>query len=182
MRVAVLVVVPWLCLSADVVRADDMTAIDIRQLPKALSQVLKITPDCSPLDNVIMERSGVTRFMLPGGVEFYRVPCWANDRNTVERYFTIDQAGASPLLFATYSERTGWTGTAEMLNSRFDPATLEIAAHGKADGSGTCGRSGRWRWRDGAFRMIELRYQPGCDSGGASDPAQWPVIYKAKEE
>jgi hypothetical protein len=159
-----------------------LTGIDIRRLPKPLMEVLKLTPDCSPLDNVIMERSGITRISLPDGATLYRVPCWSNDNNTVERYFIIDQGVAVPLLFAIYNDGSGWSGTAEMLSSRFDPTNLELSTQGRADTSGHCGTAGRWRWKDGGFRLVELRYAPGCDSGSADDPAQWPTIFKARDE
>lgn len=159
-----------------------VTAVDFRHLPKPLSSLLKITPDCSPLDNVEMEQQGVTRITLPGGAALYRVPCWASEQNLFLRWFTIENDLAVPLLFASYSDKAGWSGMAETPNAKFDPATLELAMQGKADASGMCGSSGIWRWQDGQFRMIELRYQPGCDSAAAGDPAHWPVIYIAKGE
>lgn len=155
------------------------TAIDFRQLPKPLAALLKVTPDCSPLDNVVMEQKGVSRLHLADGTDIYRVPCWQNEANDVQRYFTIVQDVATPLLFAAFTDTAGWTGAAEMFNSRLDETTGDLTAAAKPDASGTCGSTGHWRWRGGAFHLIELRVQPACS--GDSAPAQWPIVYSAKE-
>ena len=154
---------------------------DFARLPKPLYELLRLTPDCSPEDNDYMLGIGISRDWLEGGIELYSVPCWSAAYNTIERYFTVSGDVVAPLLFADYGDTTGWTGTAEMINSGYDPAARELSSFYKGRGLGDCGSSGLWRWQDGMFRMIEYRYQPECGGEATSDPGAWPLVYEAKQ-
>ena len=159
------------------------TITDLKSLPPALYELLKVTPDCSPQDNEYMERIGVSRDKPDAETELYSVPCWTAAYNTIERYFTISTADGTltPLLFAGYSDFTGWRGTAEMINSAYDPETRQLSSFVKARGLADCGGSGLWRWEDRMFKMVEYRFQGECGGEATSDPEKWPVVYKAKK-
>lgn len=159
------------------------TITDLRSLPPALYDLLQVTPDCSPEDNEYMERIGVSRDRPDAETELYAVPCWSAAYNTIERYFTISTADGTltPLLFAEYSDDTGWRGTAEMINSAYDPAARQLSSFVKARGLGDCGGSGRWRWEDHMFKMMEYRFQGECGGEATADPQRWPVVYQARE-
>ena len=154
---------------------------DFARLPKPLYELLKLTTDCSPEDNDYMLNTGISRDWLEGGAELYSVPCWTAAYNTIERYFTVSGDAMTPLLFADYSDTSSWTGTAEMINSGYDPARRELSSLAKGRGLGDCGSSGLWRRQDGMFRMIEYRYQPECGGAATSDPEAWPLVYEAKQ-
>ena len=101
--------------------------------------------------------------------------------NSMERFFTVSDDVVAPSLFADYSDTSGWTGTAEMINSWYDPARRQLTSFAKGRGLGDCGSIGRWRWQNGMFRMIEYRYQLECGGEATSDPEAWPLVYKAKQ-
>lgn len=157
------------------------TITDLSKLPQPLYDLLKLTQDCSPVDNDYMQERGVLRDWLDAQTELYSVPCWSAAYNTIERYFTIAEGVVTPMLFADYGDTIGWTGTAEMINSEYDPASRELYSFSKARGLGDCGSTGLWRWQDRMFRLIEYRFQGDCGGEDPADIDKWPIIFKAKE-
>lgn len=112
----------------------------------------------------------------------YVLPCYAGAYNVAYRVWITDSREPDEVeraLFAAYSDEQGWTGTDQIVNADYDPATKTLTAVDKGRGLGDCGSAPTWRWHAESWRLMEYRYQGECD--GASKPEDWPVVFEHPE-
>ena len=128
--------------------------------------------DCDPLPG--SQKFEIESYHLPGGFALHVAPCTSAAYNFTQLYFFERRDELRPIYFADYYD--GWSGTAELFNSDFDPKTGSLGAFYKGRGVGDCGSAGNWVWSGYSFKLTHFIAWPDCDNGKISD--EWPVIYK----
>ena len=154
------------------------TTAGAAEIPKPLEAVMAADPACNIL-TAEDRREGSTTARL-GDKALYVVLCDRAAYNTTSRLFVETAGEFEPLYFAVFDEDLGWTGTATLFGANYDAGTQVLTSSYAGRGLGDCGSAGRWRWSDGAFRMLEFRAWSDCDRGRAQKA--WPVVYAAKPQ
>jgi len=115
----------------------------------------------------------------------FRFFCFGGAYNEIHVYFLADDDGAiSPLHFAEphyemdyegESDETvtavtidGFSTTAQLFNSGYDPETRTITAHSLWRGVGDASSRGTWVFADGGFRLV--RYEVDASYDGEINP------------
>ena len=110
----------------------------------------------------------------------FRFFCFSGAYNEIHVYFLADGDGAvSPLHFAephydvAYAGEsdetveavtvTGFSTTAQLVNSGYDPQTRTITAHSLWRGMGDAAASGTWVFADGGFRLVRYEVDASYD-------------------
>jgi hypothetical protein len=121
----------------------------------------------------------------------FRFFCFSGAYNEIHVYFLADEDGTvSPLHFAepdydvdyagdsdetvTAIAITGFSTTAQLVNSAYDPQTRTITAHSLWRGMGDASAHGRWAFADGGFHLV--RYEVDASYDGEAN-AQTIVDY-----
>ncbi len=150
------------------------------RIPPAIEKLHFADGECEPSDRPPLEGFGFESARVDKDNTLYLIPCFAGAYNVVYRaYLKSFNDTARQLLFARYSDETGWTGTKDLMNISYDTKTGTLAAFSKARGLGDCGSTSRYKWTGYAFKMTEYRYWDKCD--GTRLPDDWPVIYPAQK-
>ncbi|MBA4782319.1 MAG: DUF1176 domain-containing protein [Rhizobiales bacterium] len=95
-------------------------------------------------------------------------------QNTPFQIYKVDRAKATAqlLVWAVHEPLTGWTGSATLVNARFDLIQKTLSMIEPGSEAGDCGRSGVWLWQAGQFVLTEFRVKPICDGL----PGVWPLV------
>lgn len=119
---------------------------------------------------------------LGGGRTLWGVVCASGSYNVEFALFVEDPSKAAdrfdPLLFASFIESIGWTGSDTLANVVYDPDKRQLTSFDKGRGAGDCGQVGIWEWVGAAFRMVEYRSKEECD--GVGDPAKFPIVFRGE--
>ena len=148
------------------------------RIPPAIGRLHFADGECNGANRPPLEGFGFETAQVDKENTLYLIPCFAGAYNIVYRvYLKSVNDTARQLLFAKYSDKTGWTGSKDLMNISYDAKTGTLAAFSKARGLGDCGSTSRYKWQDHAFKMTEYRYWGKCD--GTRLTSDWPVIYPA---
>jgi len=132
-------------------------------------------PDCEPFE--YLANAGE---ILSGQVSedewLYFIPCTAGAYNYAYKAYQGYRGYFSPLYFARYGEKTGWTGTPFIVNPAYDAENKILTSYNKGRGLGDCGERGIWRWGEYGLAMIELRSKEVCDARG--EAGIFPLVFK----
>lgn len=119
-------------------------------------------------------QSGVTIDRLSEDRELWGLPCFAGSYNFSFRYFITGRGGVdpAPVIFPTSRKPT-----AEVVNSRYDPASRTLTAFDKGRGLGDCGVASTWVWAGRAFVLKAEREMREC-WGVPAD--LWPTTWRSR--
>jgi len=150
------------------------------RLPSAIGKLHFADGECNAADRPPMEGFGFEVAQVDKDNTLYLIPCFAGAYNIVYRtYLKSFDNTARQLLFARYSDETGWTGSKDLMNISYDAKTTTLTAFSKARGLGDCGSTSRYQLSGNTFKMLEYRYWSRCDGTRLSD--DWPIIYPAEK-
>ncbi len=154
------------------------TVLSPDRIPPAIGKLHFADGECNAAERPPLEGFGFETAQVDKDNTLYLIPCFTGAYNIVYRvYLKPFNDTARQLLFARYSDETGWTGSKDLMNISYDAKTRTLAAFSKARGLGDCGSTSQYRWKDRTFKMIEYRYWGKCD--GTRLPGDWPLIYPA---
>ena len=151
--------------------------IPVAAMPKEVSQFHAGNDACDAPEDLVHRDDGIAARLDAANV-LYLVPCWAGAYNFGYVAYAFNSGVVRQELFASYSERLGWTGTPFLVTPYFDPLSLILSDFYKGRGIADCGTSGLWQWQ-GGFRLLEYRAKDDCD--GLGEPGRFPVVYRAPE-
>jgi len=156
------------------------TVLSPDRIPPAIGKLHFADGECNAAERPPLEGFGFETAQVDKGNTLYLIPCFAGAYNIVYRvYVKPFNDTARQLLFARYTDETGWTGSKGLMNISFDAKTRTLAAFSKARGLGDCGGTSQYRWSGYAFKMMQYRYWGKCD--GTRLPEDWPIIYPAEK-
>ncbi len=148
------------------------------RIPPAIGKLHFSDGECNAADRPPLEGFGFETDQVGKENTLYLIPCFAGAYNIVYRaYLKSNNDTARQLLFARYSDETGWTGTKDLMNISYNAKNATLAAFSKARGLGDCGSTSRYKWTGHTFKMMQYRYWGKCD--GTRLPDDWPTIYPA---
>jgi len=151
------------------------------KIPPAIGKLHFVDGECEAADRPPLEGFGFETAQLDKDNTLYFIPCFAGAYNIVYRaYLKPFNDMARQLLFARYSDETGWTGSKDLMNISYDAKTATLTAFSKARGLGDCGSTSRYKLSGHAFKMLKYRYWGKCD--GTRLPNDWPIIYPAAKQ
>ncbi len=135
-------------------------------------------PEICDLKAQELYAAGVSVEKLDENNHLVIIPCFLAAYNSGARLFLVQEKEQKSilLLWAHYTQLTGWSGTDILSNVSFDNQTNKITMIHKGRGLGDCGVFAQWHWQKDFFIMKELRAKENCD--GKND--EWPLIYKGQ--
>ncbi|MEP3276005.1 MAG: DUF1176 domain-containing protein [Stappiaceae bacterium] len=160
------------------VKQDDAKLIAEQGIPDLLYERHVNGSDCEDPDSTRLSSMQPLIAPLSPVTTLYAIPCTVHAYNITYRLYTVDRGeigGISPLYFATYSRKFGWSGTDLLFNISYDEASASLSAFYKGRGLADCGNSGLWKWDEYAFRMISFRSHETCD--GTSNSDKWEKVF-----
>ncbi len=106
-------------------------------------------------------------------------PCYLAAYQGSSVVAVLPRAGgpAAPVTLALPGLPHDATDGPDMVDPDFDSGSGTLSSVSKGRGLADCGASGRWVWRDGAFRLKALNYQDMC---GGTSPGDWPALYRTR--
>ncbi len=139
-------------------------------------------PECRPFEDLANGRDFLAA-PLGEGTVLYGIPCWGAAYNFGWKFFVATADGMfAPQSFA--EPIAGWRATSTLVNYAWDNTAMELTSYNKARGVGDCGTSGRWRWADYGFVLVEYR-MADCTDGPIAENAtvgDFPVVFLAEGE
>ncbi len=151
------------------------------KIPPAIAKMHFADGECVAIDRQPIAGFGFETAAIDKTLTLYLIPCFAGAYNVVYRSYLSSTSNNIPrqLLFASYTDGMGWTGTKDLMNVSYDTKTKTLSAFAKARGLADCGSTALYRWHEYAFKMVEYRYWGKCD--GTRLPQDWPIIYPAQK-
>ncbi len=146
--------------------------------PALLSEALlarhAASTNCEPLEDLV-NADDLQSYRLDASNTLHMIPCWSGAYNFSYAIYIESPYGVEQAYFASYSDVTGWRGTAALVNAWFDPEDNTLGEFAKGRGLGDCGTSGLWQWQEWGFKLLEYRAQSECEG----EPGPFPLVYQA---
>ncbi len=156
-----------------------VTAKEPHKIDDKLLELQVKANGCEPLDELV-HGEDLMSYRLDATSSLHLIPCWAGAYNFGYTAYKQDEYGAEQLLFASYGDRIGWTGTKYLVNPYFDERYNRITDFYKGRGIGDCGSIGLWQWDKYYFALIKYEYKAKCSTDfDNKEPiiGEFPVIY-----
>ncbi|MCF6343697.1 MAG: DUF1176 domain-containing protein [Devosiaceae bacterium] len=136
--------------------------------------------NCQPLDK--MAHGGdVMSFRLDADTSLHLIPCWAGAYNFGYTAYKQDKHEIEQLLFASYTDSLGWTGTKYLVNPYFNERHNRLSDFYKGRGLGDCGSVGLWQWDKHYFKLLKYEHKEECDTsvdnGEEVNLGEFPAIF-----
>ncbi len=133
--------------------------------------------NCDPLED-LPHGGNIMSFRLDASSTLHLIPCWAGAYNFAYTAYKQDEYGIEQLLFASYSDETGWSGTKYLVNPHFNERYNRLSDFYKGRGIGDCGSLGLWQWEEYYFILLKYAYKANCDAEvNESEIGNFPAIF-----
>jgi len=129
------------------------------KIPPAIAKMHFADGWCVPTDRQPIAGFGFETATIDKALTLYIIPCFSGAYNIVYRTYLSSTSDTTPrqLLFASYTDEMGWTGTKGLMNVAYDAKTKTLSAFAKARGLADCGSTSLYRWQEYAFKMIDRK-------------------------
>ena len=151
-------------------------------VPSALARRHRQFPGCLPLSHPSMPKSALAfRTRLDKNNELFAILCEPAPYNFPYAIYIVNNGHmeeAERMLFAEYSDESGWYGSNVLYNPWFDREHKLLRGFSKSRGFGDCGSKSAYKWDGDMLIMMEYRYKSKCDG---DIEAPFPSLYSRRK-
>ncbi len=151
------------------------------KIPDDLIDLQVLANNCQPLDE-LAHGGDIMSFRLDADTSLHLIPCWAGAYNYGYTAYMQNEYEIEQLLFASYIDDLGWTGTKYLVNPYFNERYNRLRDFYKGRGIGDCGSVGLWQWDKYSFSLLRYEYKAKCggynEENDEEELGSFPIIYQ----